>query len=348
MRFDMASEALLPPYQGAIEEFIAALSLLVAFGALVFAIRSDYRSERHIKAVTRVEVATALRSRFMELRRRLPLDKPLGQWTADEKLARRQYWFHAYDEWYLTTQVPGADLSDLWVGLFLPHVKIGYQHVALRSELTRLSSSHTIFRNFAEDLLSQLEPVAERRRSVQMAIPAELEYARRVYDNVESWYTSADNKAQILLTINGILIAAAVNAVLSPDTATVAEGFGPLTWGLLIVFVIALLFSVAFALAALGPRGLKGSPSRSGDGPSLTPERMWFFGSIAQEASATPYIERLRLLTLDDELEAMGHQIHKLAGNVRTKHRAVGFGFIAFGISLISLVTGMTAYAVRL
>ena len=59
-----------------------------------------------------------------------------------------------------------------------------------------------------------------------------LEYARRLYDRVLAWYESAERKAQLILTLDGLFLSFLTSSLLSKpaDLRPVVERFGAETW----------------------------------------------------------------------------------------------------------------------
>ena len=162
-----------------------------------------------------------------------------------------------------------------------------------------------------------------------------VEYARRVYDNVESWYTSADNKAQILLALDG--------AALAFFTATVFADPGSLsqmllhfdfeTYAYLTSVGICVGMSVFCALMCLRSRMPRGGSVE------ISAKTMWFFWHLGR---LTPEDIGSFLKAADDsqEIEALAAQLNPLSRNVEEKHRWVnrGFAFLISGLLFLLLM----------
>jgi hypothetical protein len=183
------------------------------------------------------------------------------------------------------------------------------------------------------------------------AAAGSVEYARRVYDSVYGWYSSAETKAQVILSIDGAFLALLTAGIFrKPEELRDIVGAFSLTTGLsLLVMTGCLLTSIAAAIWCLRSRTLSaddlqrtlGSASQKGSGPY--PARLtWFFQYIA---ALNPDHLRDTLAQADAtfEVEALASQIFALAVNVRDKHRAVNLGFLMTGLTLCAfLVAGCT------
>lgn len=116
--------------------------------------------------------------------------------------------------------------------------------------------------------------------------------------------------------------------MINSDADAVVGRFGPETW----IFVgsagAAVLGSTYFAVVALWSRQWRSRPRQRLAGPKN--EVVWHFGAIAVEASQTAYVDKLLRMEVDDEVEALAHQIHVLSKNVRKKHTALRRSFALF------------------
>src|SRR5262245_7868734 len=120
------------------------------------------------------------------------------------------------------------------------------------------------------------------------ALALQLSYAHELYADVLAWYHSAESKAQVILTLDGILLAAITGLTLTKrvDVETVLDTFTLETWLLLAVTTVALLSSIVSAVVCLGSRtytrwGLQRFYRDLGVDPgnesTYVPEVMWFF-----------------------------------------------------------------------
>ena len=185
-----------------------------------------------------------------------------------------------------------------------------------------------------------------------------LEYARRLYQNVLDWYDSAEKKAQVILTIDGILLTFLTSSMFThrSDLDEILHTAGYLTWLFLAPMPVCLVGSIASALGCLWSRTftkrklhqyLASVGTSREDLDTYGPEAMWFFQMIAG-LDQKSFQERMLWVNREFEIRALASQISILSANVSKKHRCVNWGFVLVGISLIlSLLAGI-CYLFRL
>ena len=187
--------------------------------------------------------------------------------------------------------------------------------------------------------------------------PAALDYARAVYGSVLGWYESADRKAQLILTIDGVFLSFLTGTLLSSpdDVAALVDGFGPETWTLLALMGVALLGSLGAALLCVISRlhtpdelhaRLAAAGVRLDDGSTYPPSAMWFFQLLAE---LDPVQAERRLLTVDAEFatRAVANEVLQLAPRVRVKHRLVNIGFTLSVVTLVCFLAAGVSYVIR-
>lgn len=181
-----------------------------------------------------------------------------------------------------------------------------------------------------------------------------LEYSRLLFENILDWYKSADTKAQVVLTLNGVFISFLAAAIFSKrtDLIEVLTFFRPTTWICLSLMALSIGASVLAALSCLWSRlylpatikrrfrkaGLKAMASES-----YQPEFLWFFQHI-KYLNGPQLADRLRTVDEPFEIQARAAQIAQLAKNVTNKHWAVNAGFTFFGMALILFLTAAANY----
>ena len=191
-------------------------------------------------------------------------------------------------------------------------------------------------------------------------LPAAIEYARRLYDDVLGWYESADVKAQVLLGLDGaFLVFLATAALQNPtDVEKVIAKFTPWTWRLLALMSASLIISMGAAISCLWSRIKVWSsladwiseakpPAR---GPDKYPAGvMWFFQHVAA-LDSPQFRTTLRDVDKQFEMDAMASQIEKLADNVKKKHIAVDLGFVLLvaAVLFFTLAAGSYVYNLRM
>ena len=111
--------------------------MAIASGAIALAaFFLSWRADQRAKALARTQMFLELRTRFLEVFRRLPaLDKAASEYTPEEKKAVLAYWHHTFDEWYVTNRLSHKYLKELWNDFYAPAVLAGMRHPGLRAVL---------------------------------------------------------------------------------------------------------------------------------------------------------------------------------------------------------------------
>ncbi|MEO8346434.1 MAG: hypothetical protein ABI607_12140 [Betaproteobacteria bacterium] len=137
-------------------EMLAALAALAALPISFFAVFLAKRADARSKVAAKTQVYLALRTRFFEVHSQLPPEYANTDWTPildGERAAATRYWHHAFDEWYITTQLDPELLRDLWVNYFSGALSSGLHHRGLRAHLSDLNvrrgEHDTLWANFA-------------------------------------------------------------------------------------------------------------------------------------------------------------------------------------------------------
>jgi hypothetical protein len=166
-----------------------------------------------------------------------------------------------------------------------------------------------------------------------------LEYARRLYENVLQWYESAERKAQIVLTVDGVflgLLTASFTSNVS-DLRGVVDAFGALTWIALSVALAMLLVSLLSAVWCLRSRQVYGPASES---PA---ETMWFFRMIAAKQQEE-FMKQARAVDEPMEVDALSSQIWRLSNIVAEKHKWANIAFASTGLALFAFALAAASY----
>ncbi len=177
----------------------------------------------------------------------------------------------------------------------------------------------------------------------------QLEYARRLYDNVLEWYRNADSKAQVILAIDGGFIAFVSSAVLTKpaDLNAILGSFPLAAWIALTLMIISLLGSIGASIFCLWSRIyskkeihdiFEATAITEIEGKSLEgyPPSLAFFFQFIEQMDKDKFGKTLATLDFQFELSALTDEIHTLAGNVRKKHFAVNVGFLLAATALIT------------
>jgi hypothetical protein len=180
-----------------------------------------------------------------------------------------------------------------------------------------------------------------------------LEHLRGVGADLRYWYQSAETKAQLVLTVNGIFLTFLTASVLaSRDEAAQATAvFGPETWAFLAAMSLCLALAILSAVTCVASRGLGRKKFREllehhGLDPdkaeTYAPELTAFFYPLSV-LKADHLVERM--LTADQEfmVRALASIIVGISPNIVAKHRWVNRAFILTGLTLgFFLCTGIS------
>jgi hypothetical protein len=134
--------------------WIAGASAVAAFASLAVA----YTTQRSAREVALVQVHLALRTRFLEIYRQLPLADDCS--PADGN-ASQAYWHNAYDEWFITTQLT-TQFKKLWTDFYSTAIAAGFQHDVLEAELAFLLQQQEGFATYAGKFVDELETMVHR------------------------------------------------------------------------------------------------------------------------------------------------------------------------------------------
>lgn len=188
-----------------------------------------------------------------------------------------------------------------------------------------------------------------------------IEYTRRLYQNVLDWYQNADAKAQVVLAIDGGLVAFISSTVFTKpeDIKAVIFALTGGTWALLICMVISLAVSMGASIYCLWARiypeqKLKEFIDRavekakvSGADDRYYPPTMSCFFQFIERLEKEKFRETLRSADAEFEIKALASQIHILSGNVRKKHFAVNIGFMFAAAALAFFFISAASYALK-
>jgi len=184
-----------------------------------------------------------------------------------------------------------------------------------------------------------------------------VEYARKLYDDVRGWYSSADGKAQVILAIDGAFLAFFTGAMFSKptDLKPLIDSLPAETWAFLVLTGVCLLASVSLAIMCLWSRTY--SPSertkfvreaqQNHSSPDLLPpSTMWFFQFIAHH-DRSAFVRTLEAIDAAFELRSLASQIQILSANVQKKHSLVNMGFILAAATLVSFFLAGVGYMLQ-
>lgn len=176
--------------------------------------------------------------------------------------------------------------------------------------------------------------------------PNSLAYTRRLFAKVFEWYSSAEKKAQILLTLNGALLGFVGSAAFwNTDKLKVAlPQIGYETLLFFIAFLLALAASVLCALMSIRSR-LRHLPASVKLPP--TPANLWFF-QLLPSIQPDTFRTALKDVDADREIDILSSQIQVLSYNVINKHLWFNRGYAFVVAGLLCFFVVVATYFVRL
>jgi len=159
---------------------------------------------------------------------------------------------------------------------------------------------------------------------------------RVTYQNHISLSQLADNKANMLISINGLIISVIISVVIAIVTRT-----DPVLWSLapLLVLIVGCMVSLAFAIIAARPRVNRSAVTidqvRNETGNVL------FFGHFTSMPMAE-FQESLSVLMKDRRLlyAHLGRQLYLMGESLNGKYRYLQFAYNAF-LASTTLATGL-------
>ena len=176
-----------------------------------------------------------------------------------------------------------------------------------------------------------------------------LEYARRLYENVLRWYETAERKAQVVLTVDGVFLGLLTASFTSnvADLRGVVTAFSAATWVFLTIALVLLLTSLLSAVRCLWSRHIYG-PGQRRAARSARPvpsdaERMWFFEMIAEKEYAE-FVSEARGMDALQEIDALTGQVWRLSNIVSDKHAWANRAFAATGLALVAFTVAAASY----
>jgi hypothetical protein len=186
---------------------------------------------------------------------------------------------------------------------------------------------------------------------------AALDYLRHLEEGLRYWYQAAEIKAQVVLAINGALVAFLGGSLLGNrgDVAQTVAVFGPETWLFLAGLTVAFALSITCAVFCLIARGLRRQRVRAEfahwevdptDAATYVPEVTGFFLYLAALEPA-PFTERMGTVDPPFVLRALSSNRIRFARNILHKHRWVNRAFICTGIGLGFFLCLGISYLVR-
>jgi hypothetical protein len=175
------------------------------------------------------------------------------------------------------------------------------------------------------------------------------EYVRRAYDRAIDWYKVAENKAQLLLTVKGLLVTVFVGSLTGKTSG--ARPTGVETRIFIFASATAVVAAVSCAAAGLWSRhtiNIKEAFAKLEVNPanpdSYKPEVLWYFGHLARldhGAAASMVSSADRRF----EVTALSYNLVDLSVVVLRKHRFVNLGWALTASAIVFVViAGVDVY----
>jgi hypothetical protein len=168
--------------------------------------------------------------------------------------------------------------------------------------------------------------------------------SRVTYQNHIALSRLADNKANMLISVNGLIISAVI--------ALLRSRLGTLSWDAapVLVLVVGCMVSLAFAVSGARPR-LNRTPTTVDDVRNST-GNLLFFGQFTS-MSLADFQESLRVLMKDPRLlyENLGRQLYLMGHALNRKYRHLQIAYFAFlaatGLATALFVVGYLTLGLR-
>jgi hypothetical protein len=183
------------------------------------------------------------------------------------------------------------------------------------------------------------------------------DYQWKLQDSLRYWYSAAETKAQVVLTLNGVFLAFITGSILGNREAvarTVAI-FGAETWIFIAGMSIGSAGSITCAVCSLMARRVRVKRTREViDRYSVDPDRAdtyvpeitVFFTDLA-ELRPDLYAERMLLINPQFVVRALASMHVEWSKAIRRKHQLVNGAFILTGVALGFFICVSVSYLVR-
>jgi hypothetical protein len=175
---------------------------------------------------------------------------------------------------------------------------------------------------------------------------AALEYSRRLYDNVLGWYESAERKAQLILSIDGLVLSViTASLALTGDAGRAFDDVGALPWTFVALMFASFLGSLCCVVLCLVSRPAATAGGRDAEGPGT----MWFFGLVERwDPERFRAAVRERAVDGGFETDELLAQVAALSRNVSRKHAWVNRAFVATALAFAFAALAIASRVVEL
>jgi hypothetical protein len=184
-------------------------------------------------------------------------------------------------------------------------------------------------------------------------------YSNLVFANVVDWYKNADSKAQIILTLDGALVAFLTTSIFKvpSEVSLITQRFTTRTWLLLMAMCLCLVGSIISALTCLWSRIFLGAKrdsvlgrekKRIKAGVKHYPPSVTLFFETISWLDHDKFQEQLLTTDAAFQVRALASQAYLLSKRTYVKHMSVNAGFILAGASLILFLASGVSYLASL
>jgi hypothetical protein len=182
-----------------------------------------------------------------------------------------------------------------------------------------------------------------------------LNYSNLLFANVVDWYKSADSKAQVILTLDGVLVTFLTTSIFKTpsELSGIIRSLTLSTRLLLIAMCVCLIGSIIGALMCLWSRVFLGAKRDSVLGrekerikagvKQYSPNVALFFKTICW-LDHDKFQEQLLTIDPSFQIRALASQAYLLSERTYVKHLLVNAGFVLAGASLILFLASGVSY----
>jgi hypothetical protein len=186
---------------------------------------------------------------------------------------------------------------------------------------------------------------------------AAVDYLRELEASLRYWYSAAETKAQVVLTLNGVFLAFLTGSILTnrDNVAQTVSVFGPETWVFLAGMAAGVGGSVICAVACLMARGVRRKQAREKltgyhvdrkQADTYKPEVTAFFAFLA-ELLPDQFAERMLTIDLQFVVRALAIDHIEWSKYIRSKHLFVNWAFVLTGVTLWFFMCVGVSYLIR-
>jgi hypothetical protein len=185
-----------------------------------------------------------------------------------------------------------------------------------------------------------------------------VEYLWKLEDALRYWYSAAETKAQVALTLNGVFLAFFTGSILTDQekAAKTVAAFGPETWMFLAGMAAGVVGSIFCSVWCLMARGVWSKEIRKAladygvnpdQGDTYRPEVAVFFAHLA-ELHPEHFAKRMRAIGPQFVAQALAADHIEWSRHIRAKHRWVNWAFVLTGTALGFFLCVGVSYLIRL